>query len=134
MLYTFNEPDAADRRRTQYFEMCGNRSIYHEGWTAVTRHGTPWQMVPQGLPSFADDVWELYDVSRDFSQADDLAQKHPAKLKELQAVFMKEGARNNVSCTSLLARKTRCGAAPPAPIMGPRNGTASAVLRCERRQ
>ncbi|GAB3518524.1 arylsulfatase [Arthrobacter monumenti] len=96
MLYTFNEPDAADRRRTQYFEMCGNRSIYHEGWTAVTRHGTPWQMVPQGLPSFADDVWELYDTSTDWSQAHDLAAEYPDKLRELQQLFLIEASKYNV--------------------------------------
>ena len=60
MRYTFDAPDSRDRRRTQYFEMCGNRGIYHEGWMAVTRHGMPWEMVPDADQRFADDVWELY--------------------------------------------------------------------------
>lgn len=96
MVYTFNAPDAEDRRRTQYFEMCGNRSIYHEGWTAVTRHGTPWEMVPERLPSFDEDVWELYDIRSDWSQAHNLADKHPEKLRELQQLFLIEASRYNV--------------------------------------
>lgn len=96
MLYTFNSPEAEDRRRTQYFEMCGNRSIYHEGWTAVTRHGTPWQMVPEGLPSFDEDVWELYDTRTDWSQTHNVADKYPEKLRELQQLFLIEASRYNV--------------------------------------
>jgi len=94
MLYSFDNTKAADRRKTQYFEMFGNRGIYHEGWMASTRHSTPWVMAK--LPDLKDDVWELYHIDKDFSQADNLADKHPQKLKELQAVFMKEAARNNV--------------------------------------
>jgi arylsulfatase len=74
--------------------MFGNRAIYHDGWVAATRHSIPWLAVP--LPPVKDDVWELYNVADDFSQADNLAQKDPAKLKELQDVFMKEAERNNV--------------------------------------
>jgi arylsulfatase len=94
MLYTVADAKAADRRKTQYFEMFGNRAIYHEGWVAATRHSIPWLMVP--LPRVADDVWELYNVDEDFSQADDLAAKNPEKLKELQALFMQEAERNHV--------------------------------------
>jgi len=94
MLYSADNAKAADRRKTQYFEMFGNRGIYHEGWTAATRHSIPWVNVP--LPPVKNDVWELYHVAEDFSQANDLARKHPEKLKELQAVFMKEAVRNNV--------------------------------------
>jgi len=94
MLYSAIEPAAKDRRTTQYFEMFGNRGIYHEGWVACTRHSIPWLMVP--LPSVKDDVWELYNVNEDFSEANDLAAKHPEKLKELQAVFLKEAERNHV--------------------------------------
>jgi len=94
MLYSADNPKAADRRKTQYFEMFGNRGIYHEGWMATTRHSIPWLNVP--LPPLKDDVWELYNVNEDFSQANDLAKQNPAKLKELQAVFMKEAARNHV--------------------------------------
>jgi len=94
MLYTIEDATAKDRRTTQYFEMFGNRGIYHEGWVACTRHSIPWLMVP--LPPIEDDVWELYHVDEDFAQANNLAAKHPDKLKELQAIFEKEAIRNNV--------------------------------------
>jgi arylsulfatase len=94
MLYAARDAKAPDRRRTQYFEMFGNRGIYHEGWMACTRHSTPWIMAP--LPPLTDDVWELYHVDEDFSQAEDLAAKHPRKLAELQAVFLDEAVRNHV--------------------------------------
>ena len=69
MLYTFNEPDTPERHDLQYFEMFGNRGIYHKGWSAVTKHKTPWIMVGGTLPEFDDDVWELYDGNSDYSQA-----------------------------------------------------------------
>src|SRR5687768_13929747 len=94
MLYSADAPKAKDTRTTQYFEMFGNRGIYHEGWVACTRHSIPWLMVP--LPPLKDDVWELYKVDEDFSQANNLASANPAKLKELQALFMKEAERNHV--------------------------------------
>ena len=95
MLYTFDDPEAKDRRTTQYFEMFGNRAIYHDGWVAATRHSIPWLMVPK-LPAFDEDRWELYHVAEDFSQATDLAAKNPQKLKELQDLFAKEAVRNHV--------------------------------------
>ncbi|MFN0066402.1 MAG: arylsulfatase [Limisphaerales bacterium] len=95
MLYSADNPKAAERRTTQYFEMFGNRGIYHEGWMASTRHSIPWDMTAK-IPSLKDDVWELYKVDEDFSQANDLARQNPAKLKELQAVFEREAVRNNV--------------------------------------
>lgn len=94
--YTFADPDAAERHTTQYFEICGNRGIYHEGWTAVTRHGTPWQMVPEGLPEFDDDVWELYDTNIDWTQSADLSAQRPDKLRELQELFVAEATRYQV--------------------------------------
>ena len=94
MLYSTDKADAPDQRTTQYFEMFGNRAIYHEGWVAATRHSIPWLSVP--LPPISEDVWELYHVDEDFSQAVNLAEKNPAKLKELQAVFEKEAIRNHV--------------------------------------
>ena len=63
MLYSFNDAKAADQHETQYFEMFGNRGIYHKGWTAVTRHKTPWLLVGETVPAFDDDVWELYDTT-----------------------------------------------------------------------
>ena len=95
MLYSADSPKAADRRTTQYFEMFGNRGIYHEGWVACTRHSIPW-LIGVKLPALKDDTWELYHVDKDFSQAENLAAKEPAKLKELQELFLKEGVRNNV--------------------------------------
>ncbi len=96
MRYTFDDADATDRRRTQYFEMCGNRGIYHEGWMAVTRHGIPWQMVPTAGRRFSDDVWELYHVDADYSQAHDLAAEHPGLVRDLQDLFLIEAAKHQV--------------------------------------
>jgi arylsulfatase len=95
MMYTFADGSAKDRRTTQYFEMFGNRAIYHDGWVAATRHSIPWLMVPK-LPAFTEDRWELYNVAEDFSEANDLAAQNPQKLKELQDVFVKEAIRNHV--------------------------------------
>jgi arylsulfatase len=92
--YSFNDPNAAERRKTQYFEMFGNRAIYHEGWVAAARHSIPWLM--SKTPPLSEDKWELYNVDEDFSQANDLSAKFPDKLKELQDLFMKEAERNYV--------------------------------------
>jgi arylsulfatase A-like enzyme len=94
MAYSFDDPDAPERRETQYFEMFVNRGIYHKGWTAVTRHSTPWAMGGE-LPGYDDDVWELY-APDDWTQARDLAQQEPEKLRELQRLFLIEAARHNV--------------------------------------
>jgi arylsulfatase A-like enzyme len=94
LVYTFDNAKTPERHTTQYFEMFGNRGIYHDGWVAATRHSIPWLMVPN--PPLSKDVWELYHVADDFSEANDLAAKDPAKLKELQDLFMKEAARNHV--------------------------------------
>jgi arylsulfatase A-like enzyme len=96
MLYTFNDPEAAERHETQYFEMFGNRGIYHRGWTAVTRHKTPWLLIGETTPSFDDDVWELYDTGKDWSQANNLAKVMPEKLHELQRLWLIEATRYNV--------------------------------------
>jgi arylsulfatase A-like enzyme len=94
MRYAFDDAEAAERRTTQYFEMFCNRGIYHEGWTAVTRHSIPWVMAAP--PSFQDDVWELYDTNTDWSQARDLASKQPEKLAELQGLWLEEARKYNV--------------------------------------
>ena len=91
MLYAFNDAKAADRHETQYFEMFCNRGIYHQGWTAVTRHGVPW--VGAYKRSFDEDVWELYDTNTDWTQARDLAKENPAKLAELQRLFLIEAGK-----------------------------------------
>jgi arylsulfatase len=95
MRYCFDHSDANERRETQYFEMFGNRGIYHKGWTAVTRHRTPW-VVMGAAPPFDDDVWELYDTNKDWSQAHDLSKEMPDKLHELQRLWIIEAARNGV--------------------------------------
>ncbi len=94
MAYSFHDADAPERHHTQYFEIMGNRGIYHKGWTAVTAHQPP---VP-GWPRrhFDEDVWELYDTTTDWTQAHDLAAHHPEKLAELQRLFLIEAARHNV--------------------------------------
>jgi arylsulfatase A-like enzyme len=94
MRYAFDDAGAAERRTTQYFEMFCNRGIYHEGWTAVTRHSIPW--VNAELPPFKDDRWELYDTNTDWSQAHDLAAELPDKLAELQELWLEEARKYNV--------------------------------------
>jgi arylsulfatase A-like enzyme len=96
MLYCFNDAKAAERHETQYFEMFGNRGIYHKGWTAVTRHKTPWILVGEKTPPFDDDVWELYDTTKDWSQAHDLSKQMPDKLHQLQRLWLLEAMRYNV--------------------------------------
>ena len=95
MTYSFDDTDADDRHTTQYFEMFCNRGIYHEGWAAVTRHSTPWVMAPE-LPALADDVWELYDTSTDWSQSHDLAAEMPEQLEELKQLFLEEALKYGV--------------------------------------
>jgi arylsulfatase A-like enzyme len=93
-VFSFDDAKAADRHTTQYFEMFGNRGIYDNGWVACTRHSIPWILTVN--PPLKDDVWELYNVDEDFTQANNLAAKNPEKLKELQELFKKEAAKNHV--------------------------------------
>ena len=93
MTYSFDDAGAAERHDLQYFEMFVNRGIYHQGWTAVTRHSTPWVMEPP--PAIDDDVWELYGPD-DWTQAHDIAADNPAKLAELQRLFLIEATKYNV--------------------------------------
>ena len=95
MLYATADAAAKDRRDTQYFEMFGNRAIYHDGWTAVARHSIPF-VFEKDMPPVSQDRWELYDLNSDFSQANDLAAKEPARLAELKALFDREAVRNHV--------------------------------------
>jgi arylsulfatase len=94
MVYSFDDAEAKDRHTTQYFEMFGNRAIYHDGWFARTIHKAPWE--PKPRRPLAEDIWELYDTRTDFSLVDDLAAKNPQKLAELQALFIKEAEKNHV--------------------------------------
>ena len=93
LLPTFTDADAPETHDLQYFECFVNRGIYHQGWTAVTRHSTPWVVEP--LPAYDDDVWELYGPD-DWTQAHDLAAEMPEKLAELQRLFLIEAAKYGV--------------------------------------
>lgn len=94
MLYSFNNPNSNDRRTTQYFEINCNRGIYHDGWVAMTVHRIPWEFTPRA--TIQTDTWELYNVAADFSETTNLAAKEPAKLKELQDLFLQEAVKYNV--------------------------------------
>jgi arylsulfatase A-like enzyme len=94
MAPSFAGGDAPETHTTQYFEMFVNRGIYHEGWTAVTRHSTPWEL-DKAAPPIDDDVWELYGPD-DWTQAYDLSAEMPDKLAELQTLFLIEAARYKV--------------------------------------
>jgi arylsulfatase len=94
MVYTFDDARAEDRHVTQYFEMFGNRAMYHDGWFARTIHKAPWERKPRR--PLDEDIWELYDTRSDFSLVKDLAAESPKKLAELQALFMREAEKNHV--------------------------------------
>ncbi|MCU0307378.1 MAG: arylsulfatase [Thermoleophilia bacterium] len=103
-LFTLDEPQAPERHVTQYFEVLGARGIYHAGWWAGTRlDKLPWDMSPETMARFApgaydpdEDVWELYDLTTDFSQARNLAAEQPGKLTEMIALWWSEAERNRV--------------------------------------
>ncbi len=100
MVYTFDQANAKaqSKRDTQYFELAGNRALYHEGWIAsTTPPAPPWVMGTAKMPDVANGYhWELYNIAEDYSQNDNLADKNPDKLKELQALFLSEAAKYNV--------------------------------------
>jgi arylsulfatase A-like enzyme len=93
MTAGFRAGDAPENHELQYFEMFGNRGIYHQGWTAVTKHSLPW--INETPPAFDDDVWELYGPD-DWTQAHDIAAEHPDKLAELQRLWLIEAVKYNV--------------------------------------
>ncbi|KKG07767.1 arylsulfatase [Methanosarcina sp. 2.H.A.1B.4] len=94
LLYTFNDASAPECRETQYFEVSGNRGIYHKGWSAVTPHVASWRAHLPQVP-FDEDVWELYGPD-DWSQARDLAGEMPEELERLKLLWLIEAARYNV--------------------------------------
>jgi arylsulfatase A-like enzyme len=97
MAYSFDDARAPEQHQTQYFEMVGNRGIYHKGWSAVTLHRRPeLAPAPPMEQGFDDDVWEVYDGATDWTQAHDLAKELPDKLHELQRLFLIEAARYQV--------------------------------------
>lgn len=93
MAYSFDDAKAKDRHPTQYFEMFGNRAIYHEGWFARVIHKAPWEPKPRRALD-DDSAWELYDTTKDFSLLNNLAAEHPEKLAELKKLFLSEAERN----------------------------------------
>ena len=94
LVYSFDDAKAKERHTTQYFEIAGNRAIYHDGWFARTIHRAPWEYKPRH--ELKADVWELYDVRSDFSLSSDIASRNPKKLAELQALFIKEAGKHHV--------------------------------------
>jgi hypothetical protein len=94
--YSFDDADAPNRKKVQYYEMFGNRAIWADGWKAVTLHGHRMPWIVNSVSAFEDDVWELYHVAEDFSESTDLAAKYPAKLEELKVLWDKEAVKNNV--------------------------------------
>jgi arylsulfatase len=96
MAYTFDSPSATSKRTTQYFEMLGNRALYHDGWVAATTPPTPPWSSSGGNTAVLDYKWELYNIEKDFSQANNLADSEPEKLEELQNIFWEEAEKYNV--------------------------------------
>jgi arylsulfatase len=105
-VYTFDDATARERHTQQYFEIYGNRAMYKDGWLACSRlDRTPWRVDPKELLKFAPgtgwnpdkDRWELYNLDTDFSQADDIAAKHPEKLAELKQLFWEEAEKYQVT-------------------------------------
>ena len=94
LVYSFDDASAKERHVTQYFEMFGNRAIYHDGWYARTIHRAPWETKPRR--PLAEDIWELYDTRTDCSLVNDLSATYLEKLTELQALFMYEAEKNHV--------------------------------------
>jgi len=95
LVYSFEDAKAKEQHTTQYFEIAGNRAIYHDGWYARTIHKAPWEPKPRRTLQ-DNSAWQLYDVRSDFSLANDLAAQNPEKLKELQALFLTEAAKYGV--------------------------------------
>ncbi|WP_370618164.1 hypothetical protein [Mumia sp. Pv 4-285] len=98
--YAIDDAAAEERHDTQYFEIGGNRGIYHRGWTAVTQHWLPWPDPDDHIPALRDDTWELYGPD-DWTQAHDLASEQPDKLRELQERFLIEGASTTCSPSTI---------------------------------
>jgi arylsulfatase len=99
MMYTFDNANAnaPSKRDTQYFEMLGNRALYHDGWIAATPPPQPpWALGTAPTPPLNDYKWELYNIANDYSENSDLAAQNPDKLKELQGLFMEEARKYQV--------------------------------------
>ena len=112
MAYTFADAAAPSRHTTQYFEIFGNRAVYHDGWLAGTVHRAPWERVPR--PTLEHDKWELYHVPDDFSLAHDLAAEKPEKLRDMRALF----ARRRSATTFFPSTTAPATASTPRPPGG----------------
>jgi arylsulfatase A-like enzyme len=124
LVYSFDQPQAPSTHTLQIFEQVGNRAIYHDGWVAAVRHAFPWNTPQDQNSDFRSDIWELYHVAEDFSQARNLAAQNPEKLKELQALFEAEARKNDIY--PLMLRKPT---SHPMPNDG-RRGVLSFIPRC----
>ena len=126
MRYSFDDAAAPSRRTTQYFEILGNRAIYHDGWVAACFHGRAAVGPVAGRRrSATSERWELYRIGDDFSQGRDLAAEHPDKLRELQALFDREARAYDVY--PLSDQTTHAGAARTT---GPACSRAGRSSRC----
>jgi arylsulfatase A-like enzyme/uncharacterized membrane protein len=122
--YTLDDAGAAERHTVQYFEMLGSKAIYKDGWWACSKlDKIPWDFTPETMQRFApgrydpdDDVWELYYLPDDFSQARDLAAEHPDRLEELKVLFWQEAERNR-ALPLLAAFSVWLGDLPPLPTI-----------------
>jgi arylsulfatase len=125
-LYTFDDPKAAERHTTQYFEMFGSRGMYKDGWWAASRpKRIPWDVSPETLKPFGPEAdwdpdrdvgWELYNLAEDFTQAKNLAPEHPDKVKELQELWWREAERNRV-LPLMAGASVIYGILPPLPTI-----------------
>jgi arylsulfatase A-like enzyme len=141
LMYTFDKQNAnaPSTHKTQYFEMFGDRALYHDGWIAGTKvMRAPWVHFPPKV-GVLDYPWELYDLHNDWTQSEDVAAKHPAKLKELQELFWKEAERYQVLpldaslATRLITPRPSITAGRNVftwthPLTGTPNGDAPSVL------
>ena len=120
LAYSFADAKAKERHTTQYFEVAGNRAIYHDGWYARTIHKAPWEPKPRRTLQ-DNSAWQLYNVSADFSLADDVAAKNPEKLAELQALFLTEAEKYGVlPMDDRFLERTDARAVGRPDLMGPR--------------
>jgi len=119
MGYTFDSPQTESTHKTQYFEILGNRGIYHDGFMASCFHGrVPWVRMASVPFDGPQEKWELYDIRTDFSQSNDLSEELPEKLTELQNLFDEEAKRNNVYPLRDPGNRLTENTRPPDPLNG----------------
>ena len=120
LAYSFNNAKAPEQHKVQYFEMFGNRAIYQDGWYARTIHRPAWRAKP--LNTLQEDKWELYNTTKDFSLANDLAPKNSDKLKTMQELFMQEAEKYHVlPIDDRLLERTNAELMGRPTVMGNRN-------------